>query len=230
MTKAASRKFPALLLALATGVMIGIVFQSSFHAPTEGDCNVFLNNERDDFSDKLKQSIETTKQTVLTQSLANCQKEKEAAVAAATVTGKTASADIKKYEEKLPISFVTVDVTVAGTKPFRFSSYPRDVDPTVSGNIQDNKTPYCPPVLIEMIRDCVKEWADKGGCVFADVGSNIGSCAVSAGVLGARVYAFEALKDNAYLTYLNVYQNGLTENVKASVPYWEMWGVLNAIN
>jgi hypothetical protein len=129
---------------------------------------------------------------------------------------KSPSPQVRDYQEVGPINFKTLQVKASFIPDsFPFSIYDTSVDPTVSKHILDQGTPYCSTQLVEMIHDCVQAHNRNGSrCVFADVGANIGSCTVVAGLMGAKVYSFEAVKDNAYLTYLNVVQNRLTDHVK----------------
>ena len=126
------------------------------------------------------------------------------------------NSNIQSYQEQGPVTYETIQATAPHvTGKFPFSTYSPARDPAVSKHVIDSGTPYCSPQLVEMIYTCVeKKKASGEKCVFADVGANIGSCSVVAGLLGAKVYAFEALKDNAYLTFLNIFQNKLTETVK----------------
>ena len=53
-----------------------------------------------------------------------------------------------------------------------------------------------------------------GSFVFLDVGANLGSCAVLAGLLGARVFAFEPNPRNLPLVAENIRANNLTARVR----------------
>lgn len=82
------------------------------------------------------------------------------------------------------------------------------LDPVLSGTMKRERTLYCPVALLEAVRQCVQALG-RGKCLLVDVGANLGSCSIGAGLLGARAFAFEALKDNAYVAYSNVVLHGL---------------------
>ena len=92
--------------------------------------------------------------------------------------------------------------------PFHSFVAPQEL---ISSHVQNTKTVYCPTEVVAMVKHCVKRHGSR--CTFADVGANIGSCSTLAGLLGARVFAFEAVRENAFVVYQNVVANGLRDRV-----------------
>ena len=94
---------------------------------------------------------------------------------------------------------------------FAFFVHQNASDDLVSQKILADGFPYCDRQLVSLITSCVTCF--KAECVFLDIGSNIGSCAILAGLLGARVLAFEVVKENAALGARNVFANDLRDKV-----------------
>ena len=80
-----------------------------------------------------------------------------------------------------------------------FPFHVHDSDEFVTAHIRKTRRVLCPAELVSEIQSGVHRAHRSGGSfVFLDVGANLGSCAVLAGLLGARVFAFEPLNGVLY--------------------------------